>query len=441
MSGTNSSTGKHSTSDDNTNTGKPSTSTQPQNRTSFFRAPLRSMVQTNSAREMHNSLINSRIPQRQGLNSPSTTKNAASVLSNASSNSKSKPTYGMLVFDPQQSRPDPAHADNCTTIHSTTTEEKSSSSSSSSCNESTPQIHEQTTITKKVSRHRCNNPNNPACQHCGSVIIPSPKSSFPVQDTPSITIDERWSIYCSKNPILNAQEIDEWESKLKLPMPEMIFGNNSIVIKHKRDDSPYDDFIIEFDAFDALNSVRLEDCGVRVSYASKWQNKRSVTDMVKNYDWTYTPDDYQGIISNTKDDGSLNEIVDLTGKYELPLDKLSKPDPILFYDDMVLYEDELGDNGISIVNVKIRVMNERLLLLSRFFLRVDDVLFRVYDTRVYIEFDEDLIIREYKEHELDYQSVLANYVGKKDPKLALRDSNLVVQHLTLKKKKIEQIKL
>lgn len=224
-------------------------------------------------------------------------------------------------------------------------------------------------------------------------------------------------------------------------MPEMIFGNNSIVIKHKRDDSPYDDFIIEFDAFDALNSVRLEDCGVRVSYASKWQNKRSVTDMVKNYDWTYTPDDYQGIISNTKDDGSLNEIVDLTGKYELPLDKLSKPDPILFYDDMVLYEDELGDNGISIVNVKIRVMNERLLLLSRFFLRVDDVLFRVYDTRVYIEFDEDLIIREYKEHELDYQSVLANYVGKKDPKLALRDSNLVVQHLRLKKKKIEQIKL
>ncbi|KAL6940279.1 hypothetical protein ACO0QE_004177 [Hanseniaspora vineae] len=438
MPGTDFSTGKDTTSNKNTNSQKPTTSAQSQNRSSFFRTPMRSMVQTNSAREMHNSLINSRIPQRQTMNAPSTIRGATSVLSNpnANTNTKPKPTYGMLVVDPQQKNLAPA--DSYTTIHTTMTEEPGSSSS---CNETTPHTHEQTTITKNVSRHRCNNPNNPACQHCGSVIIPSPKSSFPVQDTPSITIDERWSIYCSKNPILNAQEIDEWESKLRLPMPEMIFGNNRIVIKHKRDNSRFDDFKIEFNAFDALNSVRLEDCGVRVSYASKWQNKRSVKDMVKNYDWTYTPDNYQGIVSNTKNDGSLNEIKDLTGQYELPLDKLSKPDPILFYDDMVLYEDELGDNGISIVNVKIRVMDERLLLLCRFFLRVDDVLFRVYDTRVYIEFDEDLIIREYKEHELDYQSVLANYVGKKDPKLALRDSNLVVQHLTLKKKRTEQIKL
>lgn len=82
-------------------------------------------------------------------------------------------------------------------------------------------------------------------------------------------------------------------------------------------------------------------------------------------------------------------------KGELPLDKLRRPDPILFFDEVDLYEDELGDNGMSLLSIKVRVMPTRLLLLSRFFLRLDDVIFRVRDTRVYVEFETGEVMRDY----------------------------------------------
>ena len=77
------------------------------------------------------------------------------------------------------------------------------------------------------------------------------------------------------------------------------------------------------------------------------------------------------------------------------MDKLRRPDPILFFDEVDLYEDELGDNGMSLVSIKVRVMPARLLLLSRFFLRLDDVIFRVRDTRVYVEFETGEVMRDY----------------------------------------------
>jgi len=84
---------------------------------------------------------------------------------------------------------------------------------------------------------------------------------------------------------------------------------------------------------------------------------------------------------------------------------LKRPDPILLFDDLVLYEDEMADNGITTLSIKIRVMPERLLLLSRFFMRLDNVLFRLRDTRVYVDFATGEVIREYSAKEEDYEKV------------------------------------
>jgi type 2A phosphatase activator TIP41 len=92
-------------------------------------------------------------------------------------------------------------------------------------------------------------------------------------------------------------------------------------------------------------------------------------------------------------------------KTDLPLDKLRRPDPILFFDEVDLYEDELGDNGMSLLSIKVRVMPARLLLLSRFFLRLDDVIFRVRDTRVYVEFETGQVIRDYAVMEAPYSKL------------------------------------
>src|SRR5271169_3810590 len=92
-------------------------------------------------------------------------------------------------------------------------------------------------------------------------------------------------------------------------------------------------------------------------------------------------------------------------KADLPLDKLRLPDPILFYDEVDLYEDELGDNGMSLLSLKLRVMPDRLLVLSRFFLRLDDVIFRVRDTRVYVEFETGRVMRDYSVMEAPYSKL------------------------------------
>ena len=50
-------------------------------------------------------------------------------------------------------------------------------------------------------------------------------------------------------------------------------------------------------------------------------------------------------------------------------------------------------------------MPARLLLLSRFFLRLDDVIFRVRDTRVYVEFGTGQVLRDYSEMEAPYSKL------------------------------------
>ena len=72
---------------------------------------------------------------------------------------------------------------------------------------------------------------------------------------------------------------------------------------------------------------------------------------------------------------------------------------ILFFDEVVLYEDELDDNGCTKLSVKLRVMPSGFFVLLRFYLRVDKTLIRVYDTRIYHEVVNNYILREYSERE------------------------------------------
>lgn len=71
----------------------------------------------------------------------------------------------------------------------------------------------------------------------------------------------------------------------------------------------------------------------------------------------------------------------------------------------MLYEDELADNGISMLSCKIRVMPDRLLLLTRFFMRLDNVVFRLRDTRIYVDFNKAEVIRDYQAREMGYEDV------------------------------------
>ncbi len=60
--------------------------------------------------------------------------------------------------------------------------------------------------------------------------------------------------------------------------------------------------------------------------------------------------------------------------------------PILFFDQLVLLEDDLHDNGQMQFTVKVRVMPTCVYVLSQLFVRVDQVLIRVRESRWLVQF-------------------------------------------------------
>lgn len=92
---------------------------------------------------------------------------------------------------------------------------------------------------------------------------------------------------------------------------------------------------------------------------------------------------------------SFNAKLDYTSKIEIPVTKLGPENPIRHYGEVLLFEDELGDKGYSKANVRFRVMDDCFFVLMRSYFRIDNVLARILDTRIYHEFGSNYIIRDF----------------------------------------------
>ncbi|KAI9486988.1 MAG: TIP41-like family-domain-containing protein [Benjaminiella poitrasii] len=206
-----------------------------------------------------------------------------------------------------------------------------------------------------------------------------------------------WTITSKKAPICNSMEMEKIQKDFGLPPPEMVFGNSHVTIKYK-------DFQLIFGAHDALALVDTSSTSsekIKVAYSEEWTRKSStnhtdVKDVVKPYDWTYSTD-YKGTSNQKFKTHQGNSLIDM--------ERLKRQEPILFYNENILYEDELADNGTAMLTIRLRVMPSCFLVLQRFFLRVDDVLFRINDTRLYHEFGKDYIVREYSSKEAHYNEI------------------------------------
>ncbi|KAH8118670.1 type 2A phosphatase activator TIP41 [Phellopilus nigrolimitatus] len=207
-----------------------------------------------------------------------------------------------------------------------------------------------------------------------------------------------------------------------------------------------------FDAAGALGRVKngelVEgDGGVKVGYADAWLKSRTEpgsalpmpkTVPTKPYDWTYTTV-YAGA---ALDDAAPVNFVPADPNnpaHTIPLAELMRPDPILFYAEIPLFEDELHDNGSSHLVVRIRVMPGCIFVLSRFTLRVDNVLFRSFDTRIYHSFmsSPPLVIRETSGWEAPYNDVKSFLPGKHDL-TPLTDANFIGKTLGALPKAVSQ---
>ncbi|KAL6246092.1 Tap42 interacting protein [Rhinocladiella similis] len=245
---------------------------------------------------------------------------------------------------------------------------------------------------------------------------------------------EGFRITTQKLPILKAGPIEEMTSKLGIAPPEMIFGDNFVAIEY-----PPSHWGIKFDAFGALDRVdKTGEKRLKVAYSKEWHQSREdshdIKEVIKPFDWSYTTD-YKG-------DLAPESPLFQEGTNPIPLELLKRPDPILFFDDVILYEDELADNGITMLSCKIRVMPARLLLLCRFFLRLDNVLLRLRDTRVYIDFSKKEVIREYIAREESYDKVHDELAARRDDVAAvLRDANQMPDLLPVVERRLERVEL
>lgn len=258
-----------------------------------------------------------------------------------------------------------------------------------------------------------------------NTTYPEPGSAPPR----SYTI-HNYRITTQKLPILKAEPIDRMTARLGIAVPEMIFGDNYVAIEH-----PPSKFGIKFDAFGALDRVdKTGEKRLKVSYSQEWHQSREdshdIKEVIKPFDWSYTTDFAGEVAPGSPAFHSTDA--------PIPMELLKRPDPILFFDDVILYEDELADNGITMLSVKVRVMPARLLLLQRFFMRLDNVLLRVRDTRVYVDFEKGEVIREYLEKEEKYETVRLALASRRDDVAAvLRDPNQVAELLPTVKKVLE----
>lgn len=85
-----------------------------------------------------------------------------------------------------------------------------------------------------------------------------------------ITRNKQWRISTRKAPILKANPIDQMNEKLRIPVPEMIFGDNFVAIEHEPSG-----WKLDFNSFDALDRVsKSADGMLQVAYSKEWQQDR-----------------------------------------------------------------------------------------------------------------------------------------------------------------------
>ncbi|THH12236.1 hypothetical protein EW145_g109 [Phellinidium pouzarii] len=254
-----------------------------------------------------------------------------------------------------------------------------------------------------------------------------------------------WRATVTTKPIVSASETDVLQKALGFPLPEMTFGNNSLRIAHAQSGWTY-----SFEASHALAGVKNGelgdgDGGVKVGYADAWLRSRTdpgsalpmpKTVPTKPYDWTYTTV-YAGHTS--LDSLEFVPADPSNPAHAIPLAELTRPDPILFYAEIPLFEDELHDNGSSHLVVRIRVMPGCIFILSRFTLRVDDVLFRTFDTRIYHSFASDppLVVRESSGWEAPYDDV-KRFLPRRNDLTPLTDANFIGTTLSSMPKSVSQ---
>ena len=99
--------------------------------------------------------------------------------------------------------------------------------------------------------------------------------------------------------------------------------------------------------------------------------------------WTFSST-YQGCLKSREEGDKRLKFEEAPANHQIDYSRLrDRTNPIAVSEDIVLYEDELDDNGQSQVRLRFRLMKDCFFLLLRCYVRIDQVLIRLIETRIF----------------------------------------------------------
>ncbi|CAI0472107.1 unnamed protein product [Linum tenue] len=219
-----------------------------------------------------------------------------------------------------------------------------------------------------------------------------------------------WEIVSKRGSILSSSSHEQWEEKLQTShLPEMVFGDSCLVLKHLKSGTK-----LHFNAFDALMGWKQEALPpVEVPAAAQWKfRSKPFQQVILDYDYTFTTP-YVGseMMEDQNENGKVIDVSDKLHwedcKEHIDVGALASKEPILFYDE----------------------------------LRVDGVLMRLRDTRIYCAFSDGanpVILRESCWRQVTFQALSAKGYPIDDS--AYSDPNIISQRLPVIMHRTQKLK-
>jgi len=273
----------------------------------------------------------------------------------------------------------------------------------------------------------------PRQPHPGAMAAPAlQEGDFPVAFSRG-----GWNFEARERPLWGTERTDELIRERALcAAPDMFCGDALVKIVH-----PASSTVVELSAADAFRCCSWkpappvplqppypdgDSCSgpllgtVQCQFADKWRPHGAnpdVKELEVTSDWTcstaYWGSFYDGDGETSPTDPSFITAGEETDE-NLPMDLLRRQDEIHWYQHVLFWEDELGDNGLCRLSVRVRVMPTFWFALLLCELRVDNVLLREVATRLFCSFDKDYILREWTWKEATYETLKNRGVMFKD---------------------------
>ena len=230
-----------------------------------------------------------------------------------------------------------------------------------------------------------------------------------------------WDFYSHSENMMNSKDLDiliknKDENKLHINhLPEIFYGFNRLFLINKTKNFCYE--------FNPLQMLSLANYTQRKKLLKEKEiyyipnqakSQYSKTDDTKNEeDWSFSSP-YMGHITsiNISPMSKYYPEIKETKVFKKEKTNLKYPETkvenVLNYNQIHFFEDELGDIGFSEGKIGFGVMNECFLGLMRCYLRVDNMVVRNIDTKIYHKFGDNYIIRNFLVKEKTYDELTNN---------------------------------